>query len=56
MCEREGRIVAAEEVDHILTIADRPDLRLDPNNLRSLCHQCHAKVTAEYYAIRRRRS
>ena len=33
-------------VDHIQTIRDRPDLKLSLSNLRTLCHSCHSKVTA----------
>jgi 5-methylcytosine-specific restriction protein A len=36
----------AKHVDHVLTIKQRPDLRLDPKNLRSLCHPCHSRHTA----------
>jgi hypothetical protein len=32
-------------VDHIIDIADRPDLRLDEDNLQSLCAQCHGRKT-----------
>jgi len=42
-CSTEERPVMAEEVDHIIDIADRPDLRLDPNNLQGLCKSCHSK-------------
>jgi len=41
MCEAQGRVTAASVVDHVLTIADRPDLRLDWNNLQPLCKPCH---------------
>lgn len=45
-CAAAGRIVAANEVDHIKTIADRPDLRLVRSNVRSLCKRCHSGRTA----------
>jgi 5-methylcytosine-specific restriction protein A len=32
--------------DHIQTIADRPDLRLDVGNIATRCSRCHAKRTA----------
>ncbi len=32
--------------DHIIRIADRPDLRLDLANLQTLCSRCHAAKTA----------
>lgn len=31
--------------DHILRIEDRPDLRLDLNNLQTLCNECHSRKT-----------
>lgn len=34
-------------VDHIESIADRPDLRLDRSNLRVLCEPCHNARTAK---------
>lgn len=45
-CRERGLIVAAEVVDHIISIEERPDLRLDHNNLRSLCKRCHDERTA----------
>jgi 5-methylcytosine-specific restriction endonuclease McrA len=35
-----------EHVDHIMTIRDHPERRLDPTNLRTLCHSCHSRRTA----------
>lgn len=34
-----------EIVDHIVPIADAPDRRLDPDNLRTLCVPCHNTIT-----------
>ena len=34
-------VVEAAVVDHIIPRRDRPDLALDPSNLRALCHDCH---------------
>ena len=45
-CESRGVVTLAEEVDHILTIAERPDLRLVWDNLQSLCGSCHRAKTA----------
>jgi 5-methylcytosine-specific restriction protein A len=53
-CLAQGLLVAAEEVDHIATIEDRPDLRLDPTNLRSLCKPHHSARTARDQAARGR--
>lgn len=46
-CIKENKITPAEEVDHILTIINRPDLALHYNNLQSLCKKCHIKKTTE---------
>lgn len=45
-CAERGRVTPAEVVDHIETIADRPDLRLVRSNLRPLCESCHNARTA----------
>ena len=46
-CQRAGRLLTpATEADHIETIEDRPDLRLDWSNLRPLCKPCHSGRTA----------
>lgn len=45
LCEDPYKIhsqpTVASHVDHKKKIVDRPDLRLDPNNLQSLCEFCH---------------
>lgn len=41
------RLRAATVVDHIQTIRDRPDLRLDWSNLRAMNKQCHDRHTAK---------
>ena len=35
----------ATEVDHIIPIAERPDLRLEWSNLQSACRACHSAKT-----------
>ena len=45
-CALLGLLVAAEVVDHILSVRERPDLRLDQGNLRALCKACHDSHTA----------
>ncbi len=50
-CERRGLTVLAVEVDHIVSIKLDYSLRLDYDNLQSLCRQCHAKKT---YAVDKR--
>lgn len=54
LCLEAGRITAATVVDHIETIADRPDLRLAPGNLRPLCKPCHDARTAREQGFARR--
>lgn len=39
-CERQGRIVQAQEIHHIVPI-DEGGAPLDHSNLMSLCHACH---------------
>lgn len=50
-CEEAGHVVAAEVVDHIVSFTDRPELRLDWGNLRSLCKDCHDRRTARDQAF-----
>lgn len=40
-CKACGKVTPAVDVHHIKKIADRPDLRLEPTNLRALCKSCH---------------
>lgn len=35
----------ATQVDHILQVLTRPDLELDPANLRAVCTPCHEHRT-----------
>jgi 5-methylcytosine-specific restriction protein A len=44
-CALDGRIRQAKMVDHIESIAEHPELRLDPANLQSLCWPCHNAKT-----------
>jgi 5-methylcytosine-specific restriction enzyme A len=37
----------ATDVDHVLSVRDRPDLRLQWENLRPLCKSCHSRRTAK---------
>jgi 5-methylcytosine-specific restriction protein A len=56
-CER-GCSEPATDVDHKLSIADRPDLRLTWSNLRAYCHPHHSARTAteQGFAQRGRRA
>jgi len=46
-CLSNQKISMATEVDHIIPIRVRWDLRLRLDNLRSLCHKCHMRKTTE---------
>lgn len=52
MCEKEGRIMPAREVHHIVALRDG-GARLDSENFMAVCRACHQKLTQE--EIRRRR-
>lgn len=40
-CKRAGRITPAKTVDHIEPLRTNWSRRLDPNNLETICRQCH---------------
>lgn len=46
-CKADGKVTtdadAVLEVDHIKELEFYPELRMDPNNLRTLCKDCHNK-------------
>ena len=42
-CKDKGKVVEAEEVDHIVPLKVDWSKRLDMDNLQSLCKSCHAK-------------
>jgi 5-methylcytosine-specific restriction protein A len=44
-CEAHGIVMPATEAHHVAKVTDRPELRLDPRNLRALCQACHATRT-----------
>jgi 5-methylcytosine-specific restriction endonuclease McrA len=44
-CSLEESPIMASEIDHIIPLKDRPDLRLDPPNLQALCKKCHSSKT-----------
>jgi len=44
ICKKEGRLTPAEVVHHIKSVKERPDLRLEQENLQALCFDCHEKV------------
>lgn len=49
-CKLKGRYVLANVVDHIVDIQDRPELRLESSNFRSLCITCHNTKTAKKHS------
>ena len=46
-CDRNGLIVAAVDVHHIIDRVVDPSKTFDWDNLESLCKSCHATITAE---------
>lgn len=52
-CDRDDRVVTADVIDHKIPVALAPELRLDPRNWWSLCHECHNgfKRRMERFAI-----
>jgi 5-methylcytosine-specific restriction protein A len=54
-CLERGVSTKATVVDHIKSIEEAPELRLDPSNLRSLCDRCHNRRTAIDQGIARDR-
>jgi 5-methylcytosine-specific restriction protein A len=50
-CLKKDRPVPATEVHHILGIDVRPDLRLDLDNLASVCAPCHKLLTIQDQGI-----
>jgi 5-methylcytosine-specific restriction protein A len=51
-CKRQGRVTAAQDVDHIKRKKDEGTD--DPSNLQSLCRPCHiAKTAAEKAKMQR---
>jgi 5-methylcytosine-specific restriction protein A len=44
MCQREGRVVPATVVDHVIPARDRPDLFWQPDNHKPLCASHHSSA------------
>ncbi|WP_078392089.1 HNH endonuclease [Shouchella patagoniensis] len=53
-CQMQKRLVPMAIVDHIRPLKDDWSLRLNPENLQSLCHACHNIKTARENADRKR--
>ena len=43
-CFKQGEIVKAEVVHHIIPVSQLPDLKLVPSNCQPLCAKCHSVV------------
>ena len=43
-CKRYGKTTPATTVHHILPLEQRPDLKLNSQNLISLCNECHNQM------------
>ena len=44
-CLKKGRPQEATEVHHLRPISEAPELRLDLDNLQSLCGPCHREIS-----------
>lgn len=46
-CLLDGRTTPAVDVHHIVKISVRPDLRMDEDNVMSVCRMCHKRLDSE---------
>jgi 5-methylcytosine-specific restriction endonuclease McrA len=46
-CEEVGCTHRSQEVHHLQSVRDRPELRLSWSNLKALCKSCHSRITAK---------
>ncbi|HTE37526.1 MAG TPA: HNH endonuclease signature motif containing protein [Reyranella sp.] len=56
VCQRVGCNAASIDADHILSVRDHPELRLEWSNLRALCRSHHSERTAREQGFARRKS
>jgi 5-methylcytosine-specific restriction protein A len=54
LCLDRGVYRAATVVDHIVSVNEAPERRLDPANCRALCKPCHDRRTAAEQGFGRR--
>ena len=52
LCQAEGRVTAATEVDHVVPLVERFDLAFVRTNLQPLCEPCHDAKSARERAAR----
>jgi 5-methylcytosine-specific restriction endonuclease McrA len=52
-CSEEGCDAAATDVDHVVSVREAPERRLDWNNLRPLCHSHHSARTSRDHSWNR---
>ena len=52
-CCAPGCTFPTEEIDHVVSIRERTDLRLDPTNLRPYCKHHHSQRTARDHGFAR---
>ncbi|CAI3193145.1 HNH endonuclease [Clostridium neonatale] len=43
-CKRYGKTTGATTVHHVYPLEERPELKINNNNLISLCSKCHDKM------------
>ena len=46
VCSEPDCEAQSTDADHVLSVKQRPDLRLDRRNLRAFCHRHHSRRTA----------
>ena len=53
-CLKASKVVAAKHIHHKIDIKDAPEKALDYDNLMSLCHSCHSRITNIHKGIKKR--
>lgn len=55
-CSTAGCGKPTTDVDHVKSIREAPELRLEWSNLRPFCHECHSRHTARTQGFAQRTS
>ncbi len=55
-CYIRGVITEATDVDHVIPIVERPDLKYDADNLQPLCKSCHSRKTCYEFNTKKKES